>query len=399
MHSWEKKIDIHKVFVLQPTRPLTTFGAGALARLDGIVAAMVRQGHTSFLVVTDPIAYKACGAWDTIRPILDAQVQWVHYDGVRPNPTFANCDTAAVIGANARADAVLAIGGGSALDTAKTAAVLLRHRGKKAVDFYEKGTPIKDAVPVVAINTTHGTGSECDAYAVAQSDGEDKPVIHSPHLYPTYTIEDPALTLSLPTAQTISTTMDAVSHALEAATAVSASPYGVILAKEAVRLGAVWLPTAIVQPDNLAARYWLMYASAIAGMGYDLGMLHVAHALEHAMSALNASITHGEGLGILLPAVLREIYPAVPEALAEILAPIAPGLAGVPGEAEIAATRVREWLCAVGQSTTMGTYFTGADVPALTRMALKSPLSKQLLPQTPIRVNEEVVRRIFQNSL
>lgn len=399
MHSWEKKVDIHHVFALQPTRPTTFFGVGALSKLEGILAGLVDRGHETVLVVTDPVAYKACGAWDTVRPLLDAHVRWGHYDGVRPNPTFANCDAAATLGANLGANVVLAIGGGSALDTAKTAAVLLRHPGKKAVDFYEKGANIKDAAPLVAINTTHGSGSECNAFAVAQSDGEDKPVIHSPHLYPLFTIEDPRLAITLPVEQTIATTMDALAHALEAATAITTSPFGVTLAKEAIRLASIWLPTGITQPGNLSARYWLMYGSALAGMGFDLGRLHVAHALEHAMTALNAAIAHGEGLGILLPAVLREIYPAAPEILAEILAPIAPGLAGVPGEAETAAAKLRDWLTAMGQATSMSTYFTGADVPALTRMALKSSLAKYLLPQTPIRVDEDVIRRIFQRSL
>ena len=142
-----------------------------------------------------------------------------------------------------------------------------------------------------------------------------------------------------------------------------------------------------------------MYASAIAGIAFDCGALHVTHALEHAMSALNAAITHGEGLGILLPAVLREIYPAAPEILAELLAPLAPGLVGLPGEAEIAAGIVKEWLGAVGQATSLAAYFTGADVPALTRMALKSPSSKQFLSAAPVRVDENVVQRIFQRSL
>jgi alcohol dehydrogenase class IV len=399
MHSWEKKIDINRVFVLQPTRPLTYFGVGALGKLDAILADMVRQGQRALLVVTDPVAYKASGAWDTVRPLLDRHVAWEHYDGVRPNPTYANGDAAAALGAACGAEAVLAIGGGSALDTAKTAAVLLRHPGKRAVDFYEKGAPIKAAAPVVAINTSHGTGSECGSYAVAQSDGEDKPAIHSPHLYATYTIDDPALTVSLPMCQTVHTALDALSHAVESATAVTASPYAVALAKEAARLIAIWLPTAIAQPGNLAGRYWLMYASAIAGMAFDLGMLHVGHALEHAMSALNAAITHGEGLGMLLPAVLREIYPAAPEILAEVLAPIAPGLSGIPGEAEAACAALKDWLGLVGQPPGMAAYFTGADVPALTRMALKSPFSKQLLPAAPIRVDEAVIQRIFQRSL
>jgi len=232
------------------------------------------------------------------------------FDGARSNPTFANCDAAAAAGTAIGADAVLAIGGGSALDTAKTAAVLLKHPGKRAVDFYEKGAPIKDAAPLVAINTVHGTGSECDSFAMAQSDGEGKPAIRSPHLYPAYTIEDPALTVTLPVKHTVFTSVDALCHAVEAATAVTASPYCISLAKEAVRLTSIWLPTAIAQPGNLAARYWLMYASAIAGISFDLGMLHVTHALEHSMSALNAAITHGEGLGILCrPSCGKSIRP------------------------------------------------------------------------------------------
>jgi len=399
MGSWEKKIDINRVFVLQPTRPLTYFGVGALARFDGIVTDLLQQGHRSILVVTDSTSYKACGAWDGVLPVLQRSMAWRLFDGARSNPTFANCDAAAAAGLGLNADVVLAIGGGSALDTAKTAAVLLKHPGKKAEDFYEKGLRITAALPIVAINTVHGTGSECDGIAMAQSDGEGKPAIRSPHLYPLYTIEDPALTVTLPVRHTIFTTIDALCHAVEAATAVTASPYCIVLAKEAIRLISIWLPTAIAQPGNLAARYWLMYASAVSGISFDLGLLHVTHALEHSMSALNASITHGEGLGILLPAVLRELYPAAPEILAEVLAPIAPGLIGLPGEVETVVTIVRDWLAAIGQPTSLAAYFTGADVPALTRMTLKSPFSKRLLPLAPIRVDESMVQRIFQKSL
>ena len=399
MGSWHCKIDIHRVFVLQPTRPTTLFGVGALAEIDGILARLRRDGCDAVLVVTDPVAYKASGAWDVVRPALDAHVAWEHYDGVRSNPTFANCDAAAKVGRAIHAKAVLAIGGGSSIDAAKSAAALLAHPGKKSVDFYEKHAPITGALPIVVINTTHGTGSECNAYAVAQSDGENKPAIHSPHLYPTAVIEDPALTVSLPTRQTVATSVDALTHALEAATAVGASPYSICLAKEAVGLIAAWLPTALRQPGNLAARYWLMYASAIAGLGFDLGMVHIAHALEHVMSTLNADVVHGDGLGLLLPAVLGEIYPAAPEVLAELLRPIAPGLAGLPGEADLAVARMRQWFACIGQPSGMSAYFTGADVAALTRMVMKSCLAKTLLPLAPIRVDASVVERIFQQSL
>ena len=399
MGSWQCKIDVNKLFILQPTRPTTLFGIGAVAKIDAILADMAQAGCDAVLVVTDPVAYKASTAWDIVRPALDAHVAWNLYDGVRPNPTFANCEAAAKAGRSINAKAVLAIGGGSAMDTAKTAAVLLAHPGKKATDFYEKNAPITGALPIVAINTSHGTGSECSAYAVAQSDGEDKPVLHSRHLYPTYTIEDPRLTVSLPPKQTVATAIDALTHALEAATATTASPYSICLAKESIRTIASFLPTAIRQPGNLTARYWLLYASAIAGISFDLGSLHISHALEHAMSTLNADVTHGDGLGILLPAVLREIYPATPEILADLLHPIAPDLTGNPGETDTAVERLKQWFASIGQPTSMSAYFTGADVPALTRMAVKSPLSKILLPLAPIRVDGSVVERIYQNSL
>jgi len=399
MADWEKKIDIRKVFVLQPTRPTTYFGVGAVAKVDDILASLKARGIDKILVVTDSIAYTASGAWKSVKPALDAHVTWKHYDKVRPNPTYANCEEAAAMGTDFGAGAILAIGGGSAMDTAKTAAVLMKHPGKKAVDFYEKGTPIEDAAPLVLINTSHGTGSECDAFAVAQSDGEDKPAINSPHIYATYTIEDPALTATMPQKQTISTSIDAINHALEAATTITTTPYSIGLARDAIRHVATYLPTAIVEPGNLTARYWLMYASAIAGISFDLGLLHITHSMEHAMSTLNAGVTHGDGLGILMPAMVQEIYPAVPEVVAELFSPIIPGLVGKPSETDFVVAKLRDWCHGVGQSTSMAGYYTEADIPALVKTTMTSSLSKMLLPLAPIPVTEDVIARIFRNSI
>lgn len=399
MAQWEKKINIHKVFVLQPTRPTTYFGVGAVQKIDDILAGMATKGLDRFLVVTDAIAYTASGAWNTVEPALKKHVSFAHYDKVRPNPTYANCEEAAAMGTESGARAILAIGGGSAMDTAKTAAVLMRHPEKKSVDFYEKGAAITDAVPLVLINTSHGTGSECDAFAVAQSDGEDKPAINSPHIYAAYTIEDPALTATMPRKQTISTSIDAFNHALEAATTITTTPYSIGLARDAIRLVATYLPTAIVEPDNLTARYWLMYASAIAGISFDLGFLHITHAMEHAMSTLNACVTHGDGLGILMPAMVKEIYPAVPEVVADLFAPFIPGLKGEPSETDFVVEKLRCWCHAVGQPTSMAGYYAEADIPGLVKTAMASSLSTMLFPLAPIPVDEAVVERIFRNSL
>ncbi|NCD26894.1 MAG: iron-containing alcohol dehydrogenase, partial [Deltaproteobacteria bacterium] len=122
MAEWEKKIDINNVFLLQPTRPKTFFGVGAIGKIDEILAGFVADGKKKVLVVTDTIAYKASGAWDTVEPALNKHVKWVHYDKVRPNPTYVNCEDAAEAGLKFGADVILAIGGGSSMDTAKTAA-------------------------------------------------------------------------------------------------------------------------------------------------------------------------------------------------------------------------------------------------------------------------------------
>ena len=399
MTNWEKKIDINKIFLLQPTRPTTYFGVGAINKVDDILATMAAQGKNKVLVVTDTIAYKASGAWKAVEPALNKHVAWKHYDKVRPNPTYTNCEEAAAMGTAFGAEAILAIGGGSSIDTAKTAAVLMKHPGKKAVEFYEKGEPITGAVPIILINTSHGTGSECDSFAVAQSDGEDKPCIVSPQIYSTYTIEDPALTATMPTKQTISTSIDAVNHALEAATTTLTHPYSIGLARDAIRLVATYLPTAIVEPGNLTARYWLLYASAIAGISFDLGFLHITHSMEHAMSTLNVKVTHGDGLGILMPAMVQEIYPAVPEVIADLFEPIIPGLKGIPSETDFVVESLKKWCHCVGQSTSMAGYYTEADIPALVKTTMASSVSKVLLPLAPIKADAAVVERIFRNSL
>lgn len=400
MKSYDAKIDVKKVFTLQPTRPITYFGVTAINKIEEIVKDLRKKGKGKFLVVTDNVAYKACGAWDVVKPVLEREAEGFElYSDVRPNPTYNNCEEAAQIGSKINANVILAIGGGSVIDTAKTAAVLMYLPGKKAVDFYEKGEEVKGALPIVVINTAHGTGSETDAFAVAQSDGHDKPIINSPHIYPTYSIDDPELTLTLPFNQIISTSIDAINHSTEAATTITTNPYSISLAKEAISLVATYLPQAIVEPKNIVPRYWLMYASAIAGISFDIGLLHITHSMEHAMSALNPKVTHGEGLGILLPAIIKEIYHAVPEVLASLYHPIVPELKGLPGEGDYAVEKIRKWFSSVGQSISIRKYFTEKDIPTLVKMTKESMLGKILLPLAPIPVDDDVLTRILKESM
>jgi alcohol dehydrogenase class IV len=397
--GWEEKMDIRKIFKLQPARPITYFGVGAIEKIDEILKELKGRGIDKLLIVTSSAAYKNSGAWDPIEHALrENGVEYSLYDKARPNPTYENCDEAAELGKKIGAKAVMGIGGGSPIDTAKTAAALLEHPNRKAKQFYEEGMVVEKAVPIIAINTTHGTGSEVDSLAIAQSDGGYKPGIWYSPIFPTYSIEDPSLTKTLPVKYTIATSVDAVNHATEAATSNITNPYSISLAKEAVRLISKYLPQALVEPDNLTARYWLQYASAIAGISFDIARLHITHVMQHSMSALNPDVTHGIGLGILLPSVIKFIYPAVPEVLSTIYYSIVPELEGVPGEAEYVARRVEEWLFSVGCTQKLTDYFTEKDIPSLTQTSVNTPMAA-LLALAPIKVTEEVIRRIYEDSL
>ena len=268
-------------------------------------------------------------------------------------------------------------------------------------DLYElKFTPEK-ALPIIAINTTHGTGSEVNRFAVVSLlDKNYKPAIAYDVCYPLYSIDDAKLMTGLSKNQTSYTAVDAVNHVIEACTSLVASPYCMLLAKETIRLVTKYLPKALENGEDLEARYYLTYASMIAGTCFDNGMLHLTHALEHPLSAVKPDLAHGLGLGVILPAVIRAIYPARPEVLAEILEPIAPGLKGIADETEVAVEKVKTWLQSVGVTDTLTTLgFTENDVKKLVDLSFNTPSLDSLLGLAPVKATKELVEGIYSQSL
>ena len=160
------------------------------------------------------------------------------------------------------------------------------------------------------------------------------------------------------------------------------------------------MPKAIKNPDDLEARYFLAYAAMMGGVSFDNGLLHYTHALEHPLSAVKPDLSHGLGLAILLPAVIKTIYKDRPNVLADILAPIAPNLKPEAGDAEKAEKEVYEWLKSVDvpeKLTDMG--FSADDVEKLTDLAFTTPSLDGLINIGPSGNSRELVRTIYQNSL
>ncbi len=397
---WENGININQVNEIL-CKSHVYFGKGAIEKIDDIVLNLKNQGIDKVIVISGKGAYKITGAWDYVESALKNHgVDYVNYAKCTPNPTTTSIDEAKALAVEFGAKAVIGIGGGSAIDTAKSVAILIENKDKTADELYElKFTP-KKAVPIVAINLTHGTGTEANRFAVATVVEKDyKPAIAYDCIYPTYSIDDPNLTVKLSPNQTRYVSIDAVNHVIEAATSKVASPYAVTLARETIKLVAKYLPDAIKDPEDTNARYYLLYASLLGGICFDNGLLHYTHALEHPLSAVKHDLSHGLGLAILLPAVIKNIYPAKKDVLADILEPIVK-LNGTEDEAQKAADGVYEWLKSNGvpeKLSDMG--FSKGDVEKLTNLAFTTPSLDGLLSIAPTDATKEAVAEIYTNSL
>ena len=397
---FEKDININEIKEIR-TRTTVFFGIGAIKKIEDIAKDLKSKGINKLIVMSGKNAYKATGAWDYVEAALkNNNIEYVNYDKVTPNPTNQAVDEATLLAREFGAQAVIAIGGGSPTDAGKSVAILLKYPDKIANDVYEfKFSPDK-AVPIVAINLTHGTGTETNRFAVATIVEKDyKPAIAYDCIYPMYAIDDPALMVKLGEKQTKYVSIDALNHVVEAATTKVASPYTICLAHEVISMVAKYLPKALANPEDLEARYYLAYAAMMAGVCFDNGLLHYTHALEHPLSAVKHELSHGLGLAILLPAVIENMWEVKKETLAHILKPIAPEIAPEISAAEVNAL-VYDWLKSVGVPNKLKDEgFNEGDIDRLVDLAFTTPSLGGLLSIAPTEATKEAVKEIYEKSL
>lgn len=397
---WGKEINLEQIVEMR-TKTTVYFGIGAITKITDIAKNLAKLGINKVVVVTGKGSHIKSGAWDHVKRALEAAtIESVLYSKVTANPTVDHVDEATGVAIEFGAQAVIAIGGGSPIDTGKSVAVLIANPGKTARELYEYTFMPEKAVPIIAINLTHGTGTEANRFAVASiPEKEYKPAIAYDCLYPLYSIDDPALMTTLPPEQTAYVSIDAVNHVIEAATSKLDNLFAVTLARETISLVTKYLPLAQQDPKNLEARYYLLYASMIGGVSFDNGLLHLTHAMEHPLSGVKPNLAHGSGLGILLPAVVKHIYSAKAAILADILAPIIPGLKGEESEAETVYIGLKKWLASHGIKQSLREEgFVDSDVARLTDLAFETPSLELLLSMAPIEASRETVAAIYKDS-
>ncbi len=206
--------------------------------------------------------------------------------------------------------------------------------------------------------------------------------------------------MNLSPEQTIYVSIDAVNHSVEAATSKAASPLSISTAKECIELVAKYLPIINKDPQNKEARYFLLYASILGGVSFDNGLLHFTHALEHPLSGVKPKLSHGLGLAMILPAVIKYIYGAKAKTLATLFHSVIPELKGTPDEAEYAAKKIEEWLQSVGITKKLADEgFTAQDIDKLVNLTFETPSLSGLISIAPVDGTKEVVKSIFTESL
>ncbi len=338
------------------------FGSGAVEQLGELVT---RRKLDRVFVVTDR-ALESAGVVDQVlRPVEAAKLTVDVFNGGEAEPSIEAAQKSIEQARAFAPQVILGIGGGSNMDLAKITAIVITHGGKLS-DYFGFDNVPGPVLPLVCVPTTAGTGSEVSHAAVLTDKANEMKVSSlSNYLRPALAVVDPRLTLSCPKKVTADSGIDALTHAIEAYTAVDFDkmetppgeasgydgrhPLGNCLAEKAIELIGRHLVTAVNEPDNLAAREGMSLAATIAGMSFSNCGVALVHALEYPLGgALHCS--HGAGNGLLLPFVMRFNLPERKATFARIAELLGEDTSGLDEDAaaERAITAVEKLRAAIG---------------------------------------------------
>ncbi|MCX6343792.1 MAG: iron-containing alcohol dehydrogenase [Armatimonadetes bacterium] len=303
------------------------FGAGRVSEVGQIVSCYGK----CCLLVTVPEFDAIAPIYAKVKKSLKAAgVEVAHFDGVIPNPTTEIVAAGAKMACTHKADVILGVGGGSSMDTAKAIAVEAAHEGSCWDYLFFKTPPTEKTLPVVAVSTTSGTGSQVTQVAVVTNTAERcKSALYNSLLYPKAAIVDPELMISLPSYITACTGWDAFTHAFEAFIHSGASPYTDTLALEAINLIVSCLPAAVSDGADIQARSAMAWADTLAGLCIANAGVTLPHGIGMAISGMQPHIAHGEALAVTYPAFTRYTYTSAIDRFAAVGRILDPSLCAV----------------------------------------------------------------------
>ena len=279
------------------------FGAGSRKVIAEEVA---KRGYKKALIVTDKDLIKFGVADQVIAVLKDANIPYEIFDEVKPNPTVKNVKAGIAAFQAAGADFMIAIGGGSSMDTSKAIGIIINNpEFSDVVSLEGVANTKKKSVPVIALPTTAGTAAEVTInYVITDEENVKKMVCVDPNDIPTLAIIDPELMLSMPRGLTASTGMDALTHAIEGLITLGAWELSDMVETKAIEMIAKWLPKAVENPSDIEARDGMATAQYIAGMAFSNVGLGLVHGMAHPLGAYY-DIPHGVANALLLPFVME----------------------------------------------------------------------------------------------
>ncbi len=288
------------LFDYQP-RTRVVFGVNSIKRVGELAKTLDAR---RVLLVTDP-GIAAAGHAARVQRLLQASgMEVTCFEQVQENPTTRCVDGCVEVARGAAIDAIVGLGGGSSMDTAKGCNFILTNGGQMK-DYWGVGRATRPMLPLLAIPTTGGTGSECQSFAlIADEQTHQKMACGDPKAAARIALLDPALTVSQPARVTACSGINALAHALETLVTNRRTPLSLIFSREAFRLLIAGLPRVLGSPTDLEARGWMLLGAAWAGTAIENSMLGAAHAAANPLTA-HFGVAHGQAVGIMLPHVLR----------------------------------------------------------------------------------------------
>lgn len=373
--------------------PASYTGWGCLSQL--LLEVKKFNAH-NILIVTDPLL-KEIGLTDNVeKPLIEKGYTTTIYTDIAPEPPLAIGEKLVDFTRKHPFDLVIGVGGGSALDLAKLAAVLAKHDGKVADYLNLTGTKTLDnkGLPKILIPTTSGTGSEVTNISVLSLDTTKDVVTHD-YLLADVAIVDPALTISLPSKVTAATGVDALTHAIEAYVSVNANAVTDALALQAIRLISQSIRTAVHNGQDKQARTDMSYGSYLAGLAFFNAGVAGVHALAYPLGG-QFHIAHGDSNAVLLPYVMGYIRQSCEKRMKDILD--AMGISSSYLSQEEASYKCVDALQQLVQDVKIPSTLQGFNIPSSALEQLTEDATKQtrILARSPMPLKREDIYQIYQ---
>lgn len=367
-------------------------GQGSIKAISAFAAD---YNINKILIVTDGFLASAEGIKSVTTEIRKSGADYCIFNGVIANPSAEIIDLATAKYRTERCDCVLGFGGGSAIDTAKGVA-LTAGNGGSILNHLGMNATLYPAVPLIAVATTAGTGSEVTpAIVLTDRKNHTKTVSLDIHSLPLLAVSDPDLMLSLPREITAATALDALTHAMEAYCAAMHNPFSDGLALQAIALVAQGLPKVLAEPFDLKARTDLCWAASLAGYAFSNSGLGLMHSIGFSIENF-CDVPHGVAVGIAAPYILDYHRREIPQRIIEIGRAL-----GVDCDTDgsRAVRKCAELIRLAGNPTLAEIGFPQDRLSALTEMALADPTVGMDISDPTYEEMSEIVENIFCDNL